>query len=174
MNSSKKLLTFFSVILFILSVSFVWLRPTSNCDLSIGIAQGKDVIEGKIGKADDWSYMTQNRICMNQNWGADLVLFLTDTSFGGNGLVVLKFLLVSLAALLVMLILAKINIPGFYGAIFPALIFILASALFQLRPDIIGILMLLLFVLFLVQVHKRPLRQIPVTSCTSCLDKYSW
>jgi hypothetical protein len=147
--------TCLSIMLFIVSILFVWIEPIPNCDLSIGIAQGKDVIDGKIGKADDWSYMTQNKICMNQNWGADLVLYLTDACFGGNGLVVLKFLLVSLVALLVILILVKIDIPWFYSAIFPATIFILASALFQLRPDIIGILLLLLFVLLLVQVHKR-------------------
>jgi len=154
-NTPNTLFAFLSIILFVISILFVWLRPTSNCDLSIGIAQGKDVVTDKIGKIDDWSYMTQNKICMNQNWGADLVLYLTDKSFGGNGLIVLKLLLTALISILVILILIKINIPWFYTALFPAMIFILASALFQLRPDIIGILLLLLFVLLLIQVHTN-------------------
>ncbi len=155
MNPFKKLFVFFSLILLAISVSFVWLHPTSNCDLSIGIAQGKDVIDGKIGKADDWSYMTQNKICMNQNWGADLLLFLTNSRFGGNGLIVLKFLLISLVAIFFILILVRIDIPCYFCAIFPATIFVLASALFQLRPDIIGILLFLLFLLLLVLAHKK-------------------
>ena len=155
LNSTNKILVFLSIILFTVSILMVWLRPTSNGDLSFGIAQGKDVVNGKIGKADDWSYMTRNKICMNQNWGADLVLFLTNTSCGGRGLVVLKLLLVALVSVLVYFILLRINIPWYYISVFPAMIMYLSSELIQLRPDIFGILLLLLFVLLLVRIHKN-------------------
>lgn len=156
LNSTNKIFVFLSIILFIVSILMVWIRPTSNCDLSLGIAQGKDVTSGKIGKANDWSYMTQNKICMNQNWGADLVLYLTDTSCGGRGLVVLKLLLIALISVLVVFILLRLNIPWYYISVFPAIIFYLSSELIQLRPDIFGIVLLLFFVLLLIQIHKNP------------------
>ena len=46
----------------------VWLMPRGNGDLFVALAGGRDVVEGRLGQPDDWSFHTEGRVWHNQNW----------------------------------------------------------------------------------------------------------
>jgi len=57
----------------VLALAFLlaWSGRTPNSDLFMSLAGGRDVVDGKLGQADDWSFLTQgdpNRVWINQSW----------------------------------------------------------------------------------------------------------
>jgi hypothetical protein len=90
----------------LLAVLTVWTVPRPTGDLYVALAAGRDILNGKLGSVDDWSYNTQGRVWVNQNWGTHLLYYLFYKAAGGKdghvaadegsgeiGLLVLKLLL---------------------------------------------------------------------------------
>lgn len=81
-----------------------WAASMGASDLFMSLAGGRDVMDGKIGQPDDWSFTTGGRVWINQNWLSHLLMFLTWRVGGQTGLLVLKaVLLVAMAAFLSLL-----------------------------------------------------------------------
>ncbi len=70
------------------------LVPRVCDDTFIGLAGGRDVSQGKLGKPDDWSFVTAGRVWMNQNWGFDSIAYDLFKTAGETGLLALRFLLI--------------------------------------------------------------------------------
>ena len=88
-----------TLLIAILCVTVVWATPRPIGDLFVAFAVGRDVMDGKLGKPDDWAFtVPADRVCFNQNWGTHLVHYLTYMHTGETGLLVLKFLLVAASA----------------------------------------------------------------------------
>ncbi len=77
----------------------VWSYPRPVGDAYVGLAAGRDVVEGKLGQTDEWSFRTDGsmddpdqpaRVWINQNWGTHLTFYLSHQAFGLNGLLVVK------------------------------------------------------------------------------------
>lgn len=71
-------------------VATIWGEPRPIGDLFAGLAVGQDVVDGKLGKTDDWAFTTEGRVCYNQNWGTHLAQYLAYRAGGDDGLLVLK------------------------------------------------------------------------------------
>jgi asparagine N-glycosylation enzyme membrane subunit Stt3 len=59
----------------------------------MGLAGGRDVFNGKLGKPDDWSFTTKGRVWLNQNWGCDALMYAAFKAGGEGGLLALKALM---------------------------------------------------------------------------------
>ncbi|HET9234539.1 MAG TPA: hypothetical protein VFP10_10390, partial [Candidatus Eisenbacteria bacterium] len=70
-----------------------WAIPRPLGDLYLALAGGRDVLEGKLGQPDDWSFTTECRVWVNSSWGADLVFVFAHRMGGEVGLLVLKAML---------------------------------------------------------------------------------
>lgn len=81
-----------------------WAVPRPQSDLYLALAGGRDVVEGRLAKVDDWSFATDGRVWVHQNWLADTVIYAAERAGGETGLLVLKGILV--AAILAAVVLA--------------------------------------------------------------------
>ncbi len=79
-----------------------WGIPRPLGDLYLALAGGRDVLHGKLGKPDGWSYTTGGRVWVNSSWGSDVVFALVERAGGEAGLLALKALLLVALGLLVM------------------------------------------------------------------------
>ncbi len=74
----------------VLAVGTIWGEPRPIGDLYAGLAVGRDVMDGKLGQPDDWSFMTHGKVAVNQNWGSHFLHYLVYQATGPIGLLVLK------------------------------------------------------------------------------------
>ena len=92
----------------VLSVGTIWGEPRPIGDLYAGLAVGQDVMDGKLGKADEWSYMSVDtmgnpKVAVNQNWGTHFLTYVVYQATGPVGMLALKAVMIGLAALFVVL-----------------------------------------------------------------------
>jgi hypothetical protein len=66
----------------VLLLALVWAEPRPNDDLFIALAGGRDALAGHLGHPDDWSYTTEGRVWVNQNWASDVLFYLVHTASG--------------------------------------------------------------------------------------------
>jgi hypothetical protein len=86
-----------------------WATPEpATGDLFVALAGGRDVVDGKLGQPDDWSFTTAGHIWINQNWLSHLLMFLAWRVGGPAGLLLLKAaLLAAMACFLCLLSLRR-------------------------------------------------------------------
>jgi len=82
----------------LVGLAVAWAQPRPMSDYFLALAGGRDVIDGKLGQPDDWSFLTQGRVWIQQNWGADAIFYLVQHGLGDGGILALKALLLVLAA----------------------------------------------------------------------------
>jgi hypothetical protein len=82
----------------ILLLALVWAEPRPTDDLYIALAGARDVLAGRLGAPDDWSFMTAGRVWINQNWGSGLVFYGAHAALGEIGLLLLKAVMLAAAA----------------------------------------------------------------------------
>ncbi|HUT61947.1 MAG TPA: hypothetical protein VNA25_29260 [Phycisphaerae bacterium] len=72
-----------------------WLVPRPIGDLYVAYAGARDVLEGKLGHEDDWSFVNvgTGRVWINQNWGTHMLYYGAYYFFDETGILVLKALL---------------------------------------------------------------------------------
>lgn len=99
------------IILLLFIITAIWSIPREVSDLYISLAAGRDVLAGKLNTPDDWSFNTNNRVWINQNWGAGVIFYLAKVIFGDTGLLAVKFVLLALCALFLSLALHTLKIP---------------------------------------------------------------
>jgi hypothetical protein len=100
-------------IVLIIVITAVWLIPRGVCDLYIALAAGRDVLAGNLSQPDEWSFSTDGKVWINQNWGAGAILY-TAYLFGGEAaLLIVKYLLVAFIGVFLIIALHqhKISLP---------------------------------------------------------------
>ncbi len=71
------------VLFFTTMLAFV---PRMTGDTFMALAGAEDVLHGHMGQPDDWSFITtDDQVWVNQNWGANMILYGFYQAFGGNG-----------------------------------------------------------------------------------------
>src|SRR5256885_378315 len=55
-------------LILLLAALVAWSGRTPDSDFFMCLAGGQDVAEGRLGKPDTWSYLTDGRIWINQSW----------------------------------------------------------------------------------------------------------
>ncbi|MCJ7544465.1 MAG: hypothetical protein MUP47_07880 [Phycisphaerae bacterium] len=87
----------------VLAIGAIWGEPRPIGDLYAGLTVGQDVMDGKLGQPDDWSYMSDGRVAVNQNWGTHFLTYLVYEAAGPVGLLVLKAVMIGLTGLFIIL-----------------------------------------------------------------------
>jgi hypothetical protein len=139
-----------------LLLALLWAEPRPGDDLFIALAGGRDAVAGKLGTPDDWSYTTDGRVWLNQNWGSDVLFYAVHAAAGETGLLVLKAALLAAAAAL----LAAAAIARGAGAPEAWLVAGLALAAgrsyVDLRPALVGLVLACACLAALARAAKRP------------------
>lgn len=139
-----------------LVLATVWAIPRVSGDTFMALAGGRDVLAGKLGQPDDWSFTTAGRVWLNQNWGFDAIAYAADKIGGEDALLILKALLL-LAIAASMAASARTR-----GARWPETLLAIAGAVagarwqFELRANPASFLAASLLVLIIYRSLTRP------------------
>ncbi|MCC6848208.1 MAG: hypothetical protein IT294_06870 [Deltaproteobacteria bacterium] len=135
-----------------------WAEPRPADDLFIALAGGRDTLAGKLGAPDDWSYTTEGRVWLNQNWGSDVLLYATHATTGPNGLLALKAALLAAAAALLAAT-ARARGAGAPEAWLVAGVALAAGRSYiDLRPALLGLVLACACLAALARAATRPIR----------------
>ncbi len=140
----------------LLVLALIWAAPRPAVDTFMGLAGGRDVFEGKLGKPDDWSFTTAGRVWLNQNWGFDALMYAAFKAGGEGGLLALKALtLLAIAG-------AAVAAAHRRGAGWTSALLVVAAAMagarwyFELRANLATFLMACLLLLVVYESARRP------------------
>ncbi len=147
-----------------LLLALVWAEPRPSVDLFTGLAGGRDVLAGKLGTPDDWSYTTDGRVWLNQNWASHVVFYAVHAATGPNGLLALKALLL-LAGTVLLAATARMR-----GARWPeallmgAVAFAAGRSYVELRPSLIALVLACALLATLTRAATRPAWIVPAVA----------
>ena len=136
------------------AVLVIWAGSAPVGDLFMSLAGGLDIVRGKLGRPDEWSFMTNGRVWMDQNWLAHLLIYLAWRTGGEYALHVLKAALLSAMALLVLRVARERGAP-WPAAMAIASALVLATFRFVvLRPNLFTLVLVPLAMLLLRGSHS--------------------
>lgn len=125
----------------VLLLGLVWAEPRPLDDLFIALAGGRDVLAGKLGAPDDWSYTTNGRVWLNQNWGSHVLFYVTHRIAGPTGLLALKAVLLALGTWCLAAA-ARVRAADWPTAILVAAAsFAAGRGYVDLRPSLVGLVL---------------------------------
>ena len=120
----------------VLAVMTVWSVPRPTGDLYVGLAAGRDIMAGKMGKVDDWAFTTQGRVWINQNWGTNLLYWISNELAGETGLLILKVLIIMTGTLLLILACRRRDADWPVALIVSAGVIAAGRSFIDLRPNL--------------------------------------
>jgi hypothetical protein len=88
-------LLFFALIL---AIAVATAMRFLNEDLYVGFCAGRDILAGRMGLPDAWSFTTGGAVWVNQGWLSHLCLYVSYLGFGEIGPVLLKIVLLIICA----------------------------------------------------------------------------
>jgi hypothetical protein len=139
-----------AVLLLLLSMVAVYFTSQGAGDLYVALAGGRDVLTGHLNQPDDWAFTNKGRIWFHQNWGADVLIFLSYKLFGLIGLLGLKAVLIALFAFFNLMVLRTRAVPSVISLVVVSFLLISIQYPSELRAN----LFTLVFVpLVLWQIH---------------------
>jgi hypothetical protein len=142
------------LVLFVLVT--VWLIPRSSSDLFISLAGGRDIMAGKLAAPDDWSFSTNGKVWFNQNWGADLIIYLANSAAGDTGLLVLKFLILLAGSLFIVLGMRRFKLPLPVSLLTAAITIVSINMYAIFRPNLFVVVFVPLLFWLLYKAAERP------------------
>ncbi len=80
----------------VMAMVAIWLVFRPIGDLYVALGAGRDIVQGKMGSPDEWSFTAAERVWINQNWGTHLMYYLSYIWGGEWGLLSVKAGLVAL------------------------------------------------------------------------------
>lgn len=139
------------------SVVIVWLVPRAVGDLFMTLAGGQDVLEGRLGQPDDWSFMTGGRIWINQAWGSGVLFYLAHSLMGDGGLVAMKALLIVTAAVFLVLASRRLGAGAAASMLVTGALLMASRHFIEIRPNLVGLtsLAVLQFLLYFSIGHRH-------------------
>jgi hypothetical protein len=143
-------------VLVLAAAAVVWSIPRSSGDLFTALAGGRDVVSGKLASPDTWSFSTENRIRINQNWGADLIIYIIHELSGELGLLILKAAIIGACALFLMLSLRTAGRSWALSLAVSGIIICSINLYAILRPNLFSLCFVPLELFFLYESRKHP------------------
>jgi hypothetical protein len=98
-------------------------------------------MQGKLAKPDEWSFLTTNRVWMNQNWGTHLAYYWSNRLAGQTGLLLLKAAMIALMGLGVTLAARQRGARLGASVLVAGGVIIAARAYIDLRPNLTTLMM---------------------------------
>lgn len=145
----------------LLAVVTVWSVPRPTGDLYVGLAAGRDILDGKLNAIDDWSFSTNNdrekRVWVNQNWGTHLLYYFAHDWGGETGLLVLKALLLLVGAAFLALACRRRGVGWPIALLVAGGIMAAGRSFIDLRPNLTTLMFIpvMLYVLYWTQDRPR-------------------
>jgi len=122
-------------------LALVWAEPRPIDDLFIALAGGRDILAGRLGAPDTWSFTTAGRVWLNQNWGTHVLFYSTYQLAQTHGLLLLKALLLG-AVTLFLALAGRVRGAGWPVAVLIAATVVAASRSYiDLRPALVGLVL---------------------------------
>jgi hypothetical protein len=129
------------VLLALLAALVVWATPRRLDDLFISLAGGRDVLAGKLGRPDDWSFVTGTRIWIDQNWLSHLLIFLAWRIGGPTGLLILKAALIAALEVFLCLLNLRRGCPWPVAVLLAAALVMCCFQFIDLRPNLLTLVL---------------------------------
>ena len=139
-----------------LLLALVWAEPRPIDDLFIALAGGRDILAGHLGAPDTWSFTTEGRVWLNQNWGSHLLFYATHAAAGPTGLLVLKALLLTAGTTFLGLAARARGVGWPEALLIAAVAFAASRSYIDLRPSLVGLVLASGLLWILVCAVSRP------------------
>lgn len=137
---------------------FAFLMPHMNGDTFMTLAGGRDVVDGKLAEPDDWSFLSEGRVWINQSWLTGLLFYTLWTEVGSLGLLIYKAVMLGLIGATIILSAYQFR-AGVNSAVLVAAYILAASAdTVSLRANLLGLAMLSILMWLLFISASRPHR----------------
>ncbi len=135
----------------------IYMVPRPIGDLYVAFAGAQDILNGKLGKLDDWSF-ANNQIWVNQNWGTHLLYYGAYAAGGPTGILVLKAAILLLMGIGVFLAIRqhKVSLP--VAILISGSVMIAGNAYLDLRPNLISLTFCPIFYWLLLRTRPQPHR----------------
>ncbi len=146
------------IVTLVVVVCLVWFQPRMTGDTFMYTAAGHDVLAGKLGQPDEWSFTATDRVWINQSWGTGLLFYFAHSLMGYTGIVVLKAIMIAILAVALVLVARQM------GAGFTISMLVSASGLeglrhfIDMRANLVGIMMVSILLWMLYWSRKNPHR----------------
>ena len=140
----------------ILAVMMVWSVPRPTGDLYVGLAAGQDILAGKMGQVDDWAFTTEGRVWINQNWGTNLLYWISNELGGETGLLVLKVLMILTGTLFLILACRRRDADWPVALIVSAGVIAAGRSFIDLRPNLTTLMFVPVMLHVLYRTAQKP------------------
>ncbi len=140
----------------VLAVMMVWSVPRPTGDLYVGLAAGRDIMAGKMGQVDDWSFMTEGRVWINQNWGTNLLYWISNELGGEAGLLVLKVLIIMTGTLFLILACRRRDADWPVALLVSAGVIAAGRSFIDLRPNLTTLMFVPVMLHLLYRTTEKP------------------
>jgi hypothetical protein len=134
----------------------VWLVPRAAGDLYVAFAGARDVLDGKLGGVDDWSFANAGHTWINQNWGAHLLYFGAYRLGGTTGILVLKGAILVLLVAAVGLLVRAHRVSAPMAVLVAASVVVAGHAYIDLRPNLVSLTFSPLLAWLLLRTRSAP------------------
>lgn len=148
-------ITLLSLLILLVVIGVVWSAPRMIGDLFISLAGGRDVAAGQLGKPDTWSFATNGRVWLNQNWGSGLFFYLIQLWQGFDALSWLKALLIAILGLFTALAARKRKVPWAIALLTASLMIVSARSFIDLRSNMMTLIFAPLVLWMLYRSYER-------------------
>ena len=135
--------------LVVVAVLATWATSEPSADLFMALSGGRDVVQGKLGHPDDWSFVTASRVWYNQNWLSHLLLYQVWRLGGESGLLAWKAILLSTTAALLFAVARRRSGNGTVAALLSAGLVVACFRFVLLRPNLTTLVLVPLTMLLL-------------------------
>ncbi len=126
----------------IICIFTIWLVPRPIGDLYIALAAGRDILSGNfLDKPDTWSYITEGRVWIDQNWGTHIICYLINKYFHDFGILTLKAVLISAGCLFAILASLKRGAVKYVSIILTGLAILCMRGYIDLRPNLMTLVL---------------------------------
>ena len=140
----------------VLAVMMVWSVPRPTGDLYVGLAAGRDIMAGKMGQVDDWAFTTEGRVWINQNWGTNLLYWISNELGGETGLLVLKVLIILTGTLFLILACRRRDADWPVALIVSAGVIAAGRSFIDLRPNLTTLMFVPVMLHVLYRTAEKP------------------
>lgn len=133
----------------ILAVLIAWGMRFSNEDLFTALCAGRDVWHGNLGQPDTWSFATDGKLWVNQNWLSGVFYYASYLEFGEFGPFSIKVVLLVSCLVILYLQCRRLGADEL-SSLYALILGVLSVAPFWgIRPENFGVFFCVLFTAFL-------------------------
>ena len=141
------------------------LATMSTVDLTYHLRAGNEILSTRaVPAVDTWTFTAAGQPWVDQQWGAQLVLALTERLAGWTGLAILRATLTGAIFACVALIGLRRGLDARTAALLTLVVFVVAAPAMALRPQLLGMACFALVLVLVVdrRAHPRRLWLVPV------------